>query len=178
MLKLHHMNLLNEIQETNLMMNLYQQQQIQNQLANADALTNGDSQMNLMMQQKNQANNMNNYDHMMSGNKLTQQQQQRASLGLGGDDQLSFAQQMMMQQQQQNLLSNGNPSNLPLAPEDSNAPGPTSKTAAVQSKSESPKPEDGKPEKKKVTKKAAQAAKHKEKAESIPSGSNKEKDKV
>jgi len=32
MLKLHHMNLLNEIQETNLMMNLYQQQQLQQQL--------------------------------------------------------------------------------------------------------------------------------------------------
>lgn len=31
MLKLHHMNLLNEIQETTLMMNLYQQQQIQQQ---------------------------------------------------------------------------------------------------------------------------------------------------
>merc|ERR1719223_1960183 len=29
MLKLHHMNLLNEIQETTLMMNLYQQQQMQ-----------------------------------------------------------------------------------------------------------------------------------------------------
>ena len=29
MLKLHHMNLLNEIQETTLMMNLYQQQQLQ-----------------------------------------------------------------------------------------------------------------------------------------------------
>jgi hypothetical protein len=28
MLKLHHMNLLNEIQETTLMMNLYQQQQV------------------------------------------------------------------------------------------------------------------------------------------------------
>merc|ERR1719393_302969 len=31
MLKLHHMNLLNEIQETTLMMNLYQQQQLQRQ---------------------------------------------------------------------------------------------------------------------------------------------------
>lgn len=31
MLKLHHMNLLNEIQETTLMMNLYQQQQLQQQ---------------------------------------------------------------------------------------------------------------------------------------------------
>lgn len=33
MLKLHHMNLLNEIQETTLMMNLYQQQQLQQQKA-------------------------------------------------------------------------------------------------------------------------------------------------
>lgn len=31
MLKLHHMNLLNEIQETTLMMNLYQQQHLQQQ---------------------------------------------------------------------------------------------------------------------------------------------------
>ena len=36
MLKLHHMNLLNEIQETTLMMNLYQQQQLQQQKSTSD----------------------------------------------------------------------------------------------------------------------------------------------
>jgi len=40
MLKLHHMNLLNEIQETNLMMNLYQQQQLQQQQLQQDQLNN------------------------------------------------------------------------------------------------------------------------------------------
>lgn len=58
MLKLHHMNLLNEIQETTLMMNLYQQQQLQQQQqqlqqqqASAD-LTGGSDQMTMLLQQQ------------------------------------------------------------------------------------------------------------------------------
>jgi len=54
MLKLHHMNLLNEIQETNLMMNLYQQQQLQQQLQQ-DQLNNNryvDPQLSLLSQQQ------------------------------------------------------------------------------------------------------------------------------
>jgi len=61
MLKLHHMNLLNEIQETTLMMNLYQQQQLQQQqqqLQQQQANDNsggsgGNDQMSMMMQQQN-----------------------------------------------------------------------------------------------------------------------------
>jgi len=61
MLKLHHMNLLNEIQETTLMMNLYQQQQLQQQqqqLQQQQANDNsggsgGNDQMSMMVQQQN-----------------------------------------------------------------------------------------------------------------------------
>mmetsp|Transcript_24712 Transcript_24712/g.58013 ORF Transcript_24712/g.58013 Transcript_24712/m.58013 type:complete len:443 (+) Transcript_24712:256-1584(+) len=61
MLKLHHMNLLNEIQETTLMMNLYQQQQLQQQqqqLQRQQANDNsggsgGNDQMSMMMQSQN-----------------------------------------------------------------------------------------------------------------------------
>jgi len=58
MLKLHHMNLLNEIQETNLMMNLYQQQQRQQQLQQQlqqDQLNNdrlAGQQLSLLSQQQ------------------------------------------------------------------------------------------------------------------------------
>jgi hypothetical protein len=47
MLKLHHMNLLNEIQETTLMMNLYQQQQLQQQ----KAVQSSDANMEQQLQQ-------------------------------------------------------------------------------------------------------------------------------
>ena len=46
MLKLHHMNLLNEIQETTLMMNLYQQQQLQQQQQQQGGGNNNMSRMN------------------------------------------------------------------------------------------------------------------------------------
>merc|ERR1711971_1145487 len=54
MLKLHHMNLLNEIQETTLMMNIYQQQQLQQQqqqLQQQQANTEGGEQMVMLLQQ-------------------------------------------------------------------------------------------------------------------------------
>lgn len=91
MLKLHHMNLLNEIQETTLMMNLYQQQQLQQQQqqlqqqANAEALGAGGD---LVLPQ---------IDSMF---------QQRGSLGLGGGGLGSFGSpslQMMQQHQPQAL---------------------------------------------------------------------------
>ena len=92
MLKLHHMNLLNEIQETTLMMNLYQQQQLQQQQqqlqqqAAADQLGGGggpDSQLSLLMQQQQNGgmgSGGNSMDPLFGASQL----HQRASLGLGG----------------------------------------------------------------------------------------------
>jgi hypothetical protein len=99
MLKLHHMNLLNEIQETTLMMNLYQQQQLQQQQlqqqASVEALSSADAQMNSLLNQKNQGTaGLNGFD--MLGN-----QPQRSSLGLD-----SFAPPPMLMQQQPVMSSN------------------------------------------------------------------------
>jgi hypothetical protein len=55
MLKLHHMNLLNEIQETTLMMNLYQQQQLQqqqHQLQQQQASEGANEHMAMLLQQQ------------------------------------------------------------------------------------------------------------------------------
>jgi hypothetical protein len=96
MLKLHHMNLLNEIQETTLMMNLYQQQQLQQQQqqlqqqASAEGLVTGDPQMSMMHQP-------NGMDPMFGAGQLSQQQ--RASLGLGSSSYASPQMQMMQHQQ-------------------------------------------------------------------------------
>ena len=87
MLKLHHMNLLNEIQETTLMMNLYQQQQLQQQQqqlqqqASAEQLggAGADTQLSMLMQQQNGAGGQ-GLDPLFGASQL----QQRASLGLGG----------------------------------------------------------------------------------------------
>jgi len=66
MLKLHHMNLLNEIQETTLMMNLYQQQQIQQQLQQ-DQLNN--SQLSSVLTQQQQLlSSGGNLNHQSNGN--------------------------------------------------------------------------------------------------------------
>jgi hypothetical protein len=86
MLKLHHMNLLNEIQETTLMMNLYQQQQLQQQQqqlqqqASAELGVVGgggvtDSQLTMLMHQQSGG-----LDPLFGASQL----QQRGSLGLGG----------------------------------------------------------------------------------------------
>ena len=94
MLKLHHMNLLNEIQETTLMMNLYQQQQLQaqqNQLAEQQSgMSSGgassgnaggnDSQISMLMQQNGGGNNQSMDNLFPGGSQLAQ----RNSLGLGG----------------------------------------------------------------------------------------------
>lgn len=86
MLKLHHMNLLKEIQETTLMMNVYQQQE--------------ERQREQEERQKKQAEAL-----LMNGNHLHQQQglgNQLNSLGFqGGNTGLSSDVQALLQQQQQ-----------------------------------------------------------------------------
>jgi hypothetical protein len=100
MLKLHHMNLLNEIQETTLMMNLYQQQQLQQQqqqqqlqAAHASAEMGGDPGLSMMMQ----GGTGTGLD-MFAGTL-----NQRASLGLGGSQMggIGFGNQLQLMQQQQ-----------------------------------------------------------------------------
>lgn len=90
MLKLHHMNLLNEIQETTLMMNLYQQQQLQQQQAQLQAESgNMGGDMGML------SSGMGGSDMFSSGNLS-----QRSSLGLGGQLGGNFsAQQLQMMQQ-------------------------------------------------------------------------------
>ena len=96
MLKLHHMNLLNEIQETTLMMNLYQQQQLQQQqqqLQQQNDIANGNDQMALLLQHQG-----------MGG------QGRMGSLGLGGGTNSAAASgdmQALLRQQQQMLAGNG-----------------------------------------------------------------------
>eukprot|EP00980_Cylindrotheca_fusiformis_P006536 scaffold1384_cov116-Cylindrotheca_fusiformis.AAC.14 len=78
MLKLHHMNLLNEIQETTLMMNLYQQQQLQQQQQQlqqqAGSVGGGSDQMAMLLQQQQGS----------SGAGMDFSVNPRGSLGLGG----------------------------------------------------------------------------------------------
>ena len=105
MLKLHHMNLLNDIQETTLMMNLYQQQQLQQQQqqlqqqAAADQMANGDPSMALLLQQ--QGGGAAGLD--MFGAQLSQRQ----SLGLGSSQlNNNFGAQHQMQMLQQQMAQN------------------------------------------------------------------------
>lgn len=66
MLKLHHMNLLNEIQETTLMMNIYQQQHLQQQQLllqqqqNMASLQDGGNQMSMLLSFQQNAGGMAN----------------------------------------------------------------------------------------------------------------------
>jgi type II secretory pathway pseudopilin PulG len=102
MLKLHHMNLLNEIQETTLMMNLYQQQQLQQQQQQLQAQANAEmaNDPSLAMMIQGGAGGL----EMFAG-----QLSQRGSLGLGaplggggfGNAQLQLIQQQQAQQQVQ-----------------------------------------------------------------------------
>jgi hypothetical protein len=110
MLKLHHMNLLNEIQETTLMMNLYQQQQLQQQQQQlqqqAGVELNGDPQMAMLLQQQQQGGMV---DPMFGAAQL--QQQQRASLGLGASQlaaNYGGQQVQMLKQQQRDIMAQGN----------------------------------------------------------------------
>ena len=117
MLKLHHMNLLNEIQETTLMMNLYQQQQLQQQqqqLQQQDNSVGGggsggpgnggaDAQMAMLLQhQQNQQQNG------LSGQGIGGNiggGQRMDSLGLGGPGGGSNDMQALLNQQR--LMNNG-----------------------------------------------------------------------
>ena len=116
MLKLHHMNLLNEIQETTLMMNLYQQQQLQQQ------------QQNLQHQHTGDAGN-NDLSMLMQGNDFGRLSQ-RGSLALGMPDPM----QAMRQQQPATSTSaeNAETSTPAPAPETEAAPSSTLK-AEVES---------------------------------------------
>ena len=106
MLKLHHMNLLNEIQETTLMMNLYQQQQLQQQQQQlqqqqATAVDQGtvgtnDQMAMLLHQQQSSAPGMDS----LYGNGVSMSQ--RGSLGMGSSQ---ADQQMQMLRQQQMMHS-------------------------------------------------------------------------
>ena len=104
MLKLHHMNLLNEIQETTLMMNLYQQQQLQQQ----GNVGGGNNMSNNNMGNMSN-NNMNQMGQMGGGNQMGGQQNNMTPL---------MNQGMMNQNQGMNnqgvmLDSNGMANNAP-----------------------------------------------------------------
>lgn len=128
MLKLHHMNLLNEIQETTLMMNLYQQQQFQQQQqlqqAQLDTSSQTDQQQQLFqLAQQQQLTGASNplFDSFYgSGAGLSSSQQfpalhpqashlkgtqNQMSLGLGQSTGASNQMQALLRQQ--NLLSGG-----------------------------------------------------------------------
>eukprot|EP00934_Nitzschia_sp_Nitz4_P009029 Nitzschia sp. Nitz4//scaffold112_size70979//40328//42413//NITZ4_005904-RA/size70979-augustus-gene-0.85-mRNA-1//1//CDS//3329533271//9019//frame0 len=69
MLKLHHMNLLNEIQETTLMMNLYQQQQLQQQQQQLQQ----QQQQQMQQQQEEQEAPIETTEEMEAGQEATTQ---------------------------------------------------------------------------------------------------------
>lgn len=107
MLKLHHMNLLNEIQETTLMMNLYQQQQLQQQQQQlqhqvGSEMSGNDAQMALLLQQ--QQNNQNSMDSMFGAGAA-----QRLNGSLGGP-QAQMQMQLLQHQMQNNSATLGNDS--------------------------------------------------------------------
>merc|ERR1712232_681169 len=130
MLKLHHMNLLNEIQETTLMMNLYQQQQLQqqqqqrfqqNQLDQQSLAVTADQQLALQLAQQPTGTGNPFLESLYSMgtpggiagqgyNPLQQtgfqQANQQVGLGLGGSQGAGTASnQMQALLRQQNLLS-------------------------------------------------------------------------
>lgn len=136
MLKLHHMNLLNEIQETTLMMNLYQQQQLQQQQQLTDQQPipgpSPDQQLALQLAQQQQSssaspfleslygmgasnpmNPSNQFPFMNQQASQFQQQLQQSNnqfgLGFGGSGGMGSANHQMhaLLRQQQNMLSGG-----------------------------------------------------------------------
>jgi hypothetical protein len=158
MLKLHHMNLLNEIQETTLMMNLYQQQQLQQQQqqlqqqATVEGLVGADPQLSMMHQQ-------NSMDQLFGAGKLMQHQ--RGSLGLGtggggnfGNPQMQLMQHQMLQQNVGQLSGLQHPNsigNLPAAPlntvgKESGAPAPSRKKMGESKKNKKAKDDEAKEE--------------------------------
>jgi hypothetical protein len=91
MLKLHHMNLLNEIQETTLMMNLYQQQQLQQQQLQhqSDLVGPSSSDLAMLLHQQNGAGRMGSLSGSASASSdmqsILRQQQQMMQGGSVGD---------------------------------------------------------------------------------------------
>jgi len=122
MLKLHHMNLLNEIQETTLMMNLYQQQQLQQQqqqLQQQQANDNsggsgGNDQMPMMMQQQQNGNGSGGMDGMYNSGGMNQggshgmNQMGGNNMGMGNHHQ----QLQMMQQTGGSTVANAPPTSV------------------------------------------------------------------
>jgi len=110
MLKLHHMNLLNEIQETTLMMNLYQQQQLQQQQQQLQQQQGSDNsggsgrndQMAMLLQQQGGSGGM---DGMYNSNGINQ----GGSLGMDtvGGGNIGTGNQQQQQQMMQEGSSDG-----------------------------------------------------------------------
>merc|ERR1719203_1531282 len=131
MLKLHHMNLLNEIQETTLMMNLYQQQQLQQQQQLSDQQSvsgpSADQQLALQLAQQQQTSSASPFLESLYGmgsNPMNpsqqfpylnqqagqfQQLQNQFGLGFGAGGGMGSANNQMhaLLRQQQNMLSGG-----------------------------------------------------------------------
>eukprot|EP00538_Stauroneis_constricta_P004636 CAMPEP_0119552382 /NCGR_PEP_ID=MMETSP1352-20130426/5404_1 /TAXON_ID=265584 /ORGANISM="Stauroneis constricta, Strain CCMP1120" /LENGTH=452 /DNA_ID=CAMNT_0007598615 /DNA_START=121 /DNA_END=1479 /DNA_ORIENTATION=+ len=128
MLKLHHMNLLNEIQETTLMMNLYQQQQIQQQQQQLQQQTGADVQADQMATLLHQQAGVPGagLDQLYGGGAGLSH---RGSLGLGtsGDEQ----QLQLLRQQQMLHNSAAPPTAAPSSAAAAQAPAPGS-TASIQ----------------------------------------------
>jgi hypothetical protein len=89
MLKLHHMNLLNEIQETTLMMNLYQQQQLQ--------------QQQQQLQQQSDSGGVSDQMAMFMGGQTGRM----GSIGLGPSSAVESGDLQSLLRQQQKFLSIG-----------------------------------------------------------------------
>merc|ERR1719416_102002 len=119
MLKLHHMNLLNEIQETTLMMNLYQQQQLQTQ--SLDNTSSNDQQLLQFAQQQQLSGGGNplfdSFYGMGAGSggqqfpalhpQASALKNQQMGLGALGTPNAGTSNQMQALLRQQNLLSGG-----------------------------------------------------------------------
>jgi len=95
MLKLHHINLLNEIQETTLMMNLYQQQQQQLQEQQQQQLQLQQQKKQLQIQQQQQQ-----LQEQQQQEKQQQEEQQQLINAKNIADQISLLTQQQQQQQQ------------------------------------------------------------------------------
>ena len=115
MLKLHHMNLLNEIQETTLMMNLYQQQQLQqqggagggNNMPNNNMGNMSNNNMNQMGQM-----NQNNMTPLMNQGMMNQNpgmnNNQGVMLGSNGMNNNAPQDQLSTNQDRPNSSASGN----------------------------------------------------------------------
>ncbi|KAG7364196.1 hypothetical protein IV203_037398 [Nitzschia inconspicua] len=126
MLKLHHMNLLNEIQETTLMMNLYQQQQLQQQqqqLQQQQQASEGSDQMSMLLQQGGSV-----MDVMFGGGPMSS----RGSLGMG----VLPSSQPMIQQQPSSPARAKESFSASNAAADKNPPATSKKEAEEESENE------------------------------------------